>query len=130
VLALLIEIDRTVGGWSPGGKSTVDRLHELAAHSWRPQDCGLIDDYCAWLQHWSLTGVELLGPTPRVFLRVPCPTCGAEFAYRWSDSGDRVRVRALRVSETGCQCAACGAFWSSEMFEWLARLMGCPGLPA
>jgi hypothetical protein len=41
-----------------------------------------------------------------------------------------VRVRALRVSETGCKCSACGAFWPPERFEWLARLRGCEPLPA
>jgi hypothetical protein len=130
VLALLIEIDVTVGSWEPHAKSTIDRLHELATHSWRPQDCGLIDRYTGHLQHWSLTGTELLGAAPRVFLRVPCPQCGAQFAYRAHDGGEQVRVRALRVSETGCQCAACGAFWGPELFEWLARLTGCDPVTA
>ncbi len=41
-----------------------------------------------------------------------------------------MRVRALRVSEAGCACGACGAFWPPDRFEWLARLLGCPALPA
>ena len=125
VLTLLIEIDTTVGRWQPHGKSTVERLHELAGRGWRPQDCGLLDGYCDRLRYWSLTGTELLGATPRVFLRVPCPRCGAWFAYRCDSSGERVRARALRVSEAGCRCQACGAFWPPERFEWLARLLGC-----
>jgi hypothetical protein len=130
VLTLLIEIDTTVAAWEPHGKSTVERLHELAGRGWRPQDCELLDGYTAYLEHWCLAGTELLGTAPRVFLHVPCPQCGTQFAYRAHDGGERVRVRALRVSETGCQCAACGAFWGPELFEWLARLMGCAALPA
>jgi hypothetical protein len=38
-------------------------------------------------------------------------------------------VRALRVSETGCRCQACGASRGPELFDWLARLMGCQVLP-
>jgi hypothetical protein len=130
VLALLIEVDTTVGRWEPHAKNTVERLHQLAVHSWRPQDCELIDSYVDHLQHWSVAGTELLGAAPRVFLRVPCPQCGALFAYRRDSAGERVRTRALRVSEAGCKCGACGAFWGPEMFDWLARLMGCPELHA
>ena len=36
VLSLLCEIDTTVGGWEPHGKSTLDRLHQLPARGWRP----------------------------------------------------------------------------------------------
>ena len=96
----------------------------------RPQDCELLDGYTDRLQRWSLTGTELLGAAPRVFLRVPCPQCGARFAYRRDGAEERVRTWALRVSETGCERGAWGAFWGPGMFEWLARLMGCPALPA
>jgi hypothetical protein len=36
----------------------------------------------------------------------------------------------LRVSESGCRCLACGASWGPDRFHWLARLLGCPALPA
>jgi hypothetical protein len=55
---------------------------------------------------------------------VPCPRCEASFAYRPITGDDSVRLRALRVSEDGCQCFACGAFWPPDKFEWLARLIG------
>ncbi|MGZ4585861.1 MAG: DUF7340 domain-containing protein, partial [Mycobacterium sp.] len=58
---------------------------------------------------------------PKVDLPMPCPHCGARFAYRRDDAGDR--VRALRVSETGCRCQGCQAYWPPEQFEWLARLL-------
>jgi hypothetical protein len=128
VLALLIAIDATVGAWEPHGKGTVDRLRQLAARDWRPQDCRLLDDYSGRLEGWAASAVELLDETPVVALEVPCPSCGASFAYRRGGAGDQVRTRALRVSEAGCACRACGAFWGPERFEWLARLLGCTTL--
>ena len=128
VLDLLVAIDTTVGSWSEG-KGTVDRLQQLVGRSWRPQDCALLEGYSGQLQRWTLAGTELLEAAPRVSLHGPCPSCGARFAYRDS-AGERVRVRALRVSEDGCKCLACGAFWAPDRFEWLARLLGCEPLPA
>lgn len=130
VLALLVDVDTTVGSWEPNGKSTVDRLRLLAGRGWRPQDCALIDGYSDQLERWAVSAAELLTESPRVFLREPCPRCGERFAYRHDSAGDEmVRVRALRVSETGCKCQACGAFWAPDRFEWLARLLGCEPLP-
>ncbi|HEX9176001.1 MAG TPA: hypothetical protein VF874_07870 [Mycobacterium sp.] len=126
----MVAIDGTVGSWEPHGKGTVDRLHQLAGRGWRPQDCAVLDDYSGQLQRWTLTAAELLAESPRVFLHVPCPRCGERFAYRRDSAGELVRVRALRVSESGCKCSACGAFWPPDRFEWLARLLGCPPLTA
>jgi hypothetical protein len=119
-----------VSSWEPHGKSTIDRLHALAGRGRRPQDCALIDGYCARLQRWVMAATELLAETPKVFLDVPCPSCGARFAYRRNGSGELVRTRALRVDEDGCTCLACSASWPPDRFEWLARLLGCPALPA
>jgi hypothetical protein len=125
MLAWLVEVDATVAGWEPHGKTTVERLRQLAVRGWRPQDCRLLDGYSSRLERWSASAVELLAETPSVALELPCPRCEASFAYRRDSGGDRVRVWALRVSETGCECRACGAFWGPERFEWLARLLGC-----
>ena len=130
VLDLLIQVDVTVGSWEPHGKSTIDRLHQLAGRGWRPQDCALIDGYCDALERWTASAAELLAESPRVFLREPCPSCGERFAYRRDSGGELVRTRALRVSESGCKCFGCGAFWAPERFEWQARLLGCEPLPA
>ncbi len=130
VFNCLVDIDTTVAAWEPDAKGTLDRLHQLAARGWRPQDCSLIDGYCAQLQRWAIGAAELLGPEPRVYLREPCPRCGARYAYRDGGTGERVRAPALKVSETGCGCGACGASWEPTEFHWLARLLGCPALPA
>lgn len=63
-----------------------------------------------------------------VSLHVPCPRCGEKFAYHRDGTGERVRVHALRVSETGCRCLECQAYWPPERFGLLARLLGCDGV--
>jgi hypothetical protein len=65
-----------------------------------------------------------------VSLELPCPRCGARFAYRRDSTGESVRVWALRASVDGCMCLACRALWPPDQFDWLARLLGCPALPA
>ena len=131
VLTLLVDVDAAVASWTPDAKgTTVERLHALASRGWRPQDCELIDDYCAQIERWVLTAADLLDRRPVVSLHVPCPRCSARFAHRRDGAGELVNVRALRVSEDGCKCSACGAFWPPERFEWSARLLGCDPLPA
>ena len=93
---------RSTRRWRRGSRTARARWTGCAC--WRagagaPQDCELIDDHCAQLERWTLTGTELLAETPRVFLRQPCPRCGARFTYRRNDTGESVRVRCLRVSE-------------------------------
>lgn len=130
VLTLLVEIDRVASEWEPDGKGTVERLRQLAAHGWRPQDCELIDGYCGQIERWGVAAAELLGDrAPAVALRLPCPSCGEQFVYRRSGGGESVRSWALRVSETGCECSVCRAFWGPDQFEWLAKLLGCAPLP-
>jgi hypothetical protein len=128
-LTWLIEVDRVVGSWVPDGKTTVDRLHQLAGRGWRPQDCTVIECYTGRIERWVVVAAELLAETPRVFLETSCPRCEARHAYHRDSGGEVVRSRALKVSETGCVCQACGAFWPPDRFEWLARLLGCPALP-
>jgi transposase InsO family protein len=128
VLAWVIDVDRVVASWAPDKGDTVDRLHQLAARGWRPQDCAVIDCYTGRIEGWVLVAAELLADTPKVFLEFACPNCGSRFAYH-RNSGEDVRRRALRVSEDGCWCGACGAFWPPDRFHFLAKLLGCPSLP-
>jgi hypothetical protein len=124
VLALLLEIDHTVCAWTPDAKgSTIERLHQLATAGFRPQDCRLIGFYTSEIGRWVSTAQGLLAPVPQVDLPHPCPRCGARFAYHPAGAGEQVRVRALRVSDTGCRCQACQAYWPPEQLTWLARLL-------
>ena len=102
---------------NPHGKGTVDRLHQLVAYSWTPQDYGLIVGYSGQLERWAHRAADLLAKIPTVALEVPCPRCEALWAYRHSD-GQQLRARALRVSESGCECLACGAFWPPDRLVW------------
>ena len=129
ILSLLIAIDQMVSSWE-AGKATLDRLHQHAGRPWRPQDCELIDAHCDQLERWVVEGARLLADRPRVYLvGVPCPRCGAASSYHRS-GGECIRRPALRISEDGCLCEGCGAFWGPDRFHWLARLLGCPALPA
>ena len=131
VLSLLVEIDGTVEVWAAARQEHPDRLHQLPARGWRPQDCGLIDDYCEQLERWTVTATELLGDaSPTVALRLPCPSCAQRFVYRRNTGGESVRTWALKVAEDGCTCLGCRAFWPPAEFHWLARLLGCEPLPS
>lgn len=130
-LVLVIDIDMTAAEWQPKGDGTMDRLNRLRERSWAPEDCELLDGFHDQLARWAVTAAELLGDsTPTVALRLPCPSCGTRFAYRRNGVGEPVRVWALQVSEHGCRCQACRAEWQPEQFEFLARLLGLPALPA
>ncbi len=113
VLNLLIEIDQTAARWDPDGQDTSERLRAIAARAWRPQDVELLERYRDELLRWTLAATELLTPTPRVFLPMPCPRCNARHAYHRNTRGESVRTAALQVSETGCECLACKASWSA-----------------
>jgi len=131
VLTLLIDIDQTAAIWEPNGKGTVERLRQVAGQDRRPQDCELLDGYSATVEAWTVKAAELLGDiAPEVSLRLPCPSCGSRFNYRPNGSGETVRSWALRVSESGARCQCCHATWLPEQFEFLAKLLGCPALPA
>ncbi|MGE5698305.1 MAG: hypothetical protein ACM4D3_24570 [Candidatus Sericytochromatia bacterium] len=101
-------------------------MRALVGRGWRPRDCSTIDDYCGQLERWVFTAADLLD---RRVVACAVSTVRREFAYRDS-AGEQVRVRALRVSENGCWCQACQAFWEPTEFHWLARLPGCEPLPA
>ncbi len=129
-LDLVVAIDCCVERWEPGKGDTVDKLHRLVGQGWRPQDTTLMDDISARLERWTVEASQLLGDeTAVVGLRLPCPVCGQRYTHRHK-AGESVRSDALRVSELGADCLACGASWSPEEFHWLARLLGCEELPA
>jgi hypothetical protein len=131
VLTPVVDIDRAVGSWEPDAKGTVERLHQLAGHGWRPQDYELLSGYCGAIEKWVIATAELLGDRQvAVALRLPCPSCGEQFVYRHNGSESPVRSWALRVSEDGCECQVCRAYWPPQEFHWLAKLLGCETLPS
>jgi len=130
VLALLVDIDQAAAEWEPTQPDTLARLRATAERDRRPQDCELLDGMTARVQGWTLQAVEVLGDKPpEVALRLPCPACSKRYVHRLS-AGERVRSSALRVSEAGARCLACGATWEPAKLEFLAKLLGLPALPA
>jgi hypothetical protein len=123
VLTWMAEVDRVTAQWGVHQADTPDRLRELAARQWTPDDADKLDAQAALLERWTVTATELLGDAVvLVPLRLPCPACGQMWAYRRSGD-ERVRRFALLASEAGAQCDACGCSWPVEKFEWLARLL-------
>ncbi len=130
VLTLIIDVDMTVGEWDPDGDGALDRFGRLTARSWAPEDCKLLDGYTAQIVKWTTTAVELLGDKPPTLgIRLPCPSCGTKHVPGRNGVGEVVRRWALSISEDGARCAACNAVWLPDQFTFLARLLGCPGLP-
>jgi hypothetical protein len=128
-LALIVQIDHGVAGWERNGKSTPDRLHLILGQRWRPQDCPVLDGFCTQLLAWTADVAELITPEARIHLEQPCPRCSAHFTHRTNSSGELIRSRALKVSETGAWCGECGGFWAPDEFHFLAKLLNCPELP-
>ncbi|MGD9621986.1 MAG: hypothetical protein AB7G47_13190 [Mycolicibacterium sp.] len=130
-LDLLVAVDSCTERWEPGKGTAVDRLHRLTGRGWRPQDSATMDDISSQIERWTVDAAKLVGDAAvSVALRLPCPRCGARFAYRRTSGGETVRTDALKVSEDGCECAACKAVWQPAEFHWLARLLGCEALPS
>jgi len=138
ILNWLVEVDGSVRLWAsefsefchfgnfPSFKGgTVDRLRALRDLPWRPQDCGLMSRRSRVIERWAVAAAGLVEHTPVVALEHPCPRCEKRWFYRRDSGGDRVRARALSVSEHGARCGACGAVWPPAEFGWLAQLLGC-----
>ena len=116
---LLMEIDKTVAGWSRGGR-TDDRLTKLCDASWRPQDLWMLTAYTKACLSWGDHIDELLDPKRVWTLPDPCPNCRREWIYRPDSAGEVVRVRALSVTVEKGSCRGCKEEWPS-MF--LIRLL-------
>lgn len=128
VLGWLMTVDAEVARWHPGA-GTVDRLKNMAAKSYRPQDADTLDRCAEQLAAWARSAEEILRESVVVVaLRGHrCPSCNAERAYRRRD-GETLTSAALMVSELGAECMACSATWTTEQLPFLATLLGCQSL--
>lgn len=123
---LLVEIDTAVEVWQPaftGVPPTVGRLHWIEQRKWRPQDVRQIEQITGAVAEWAAQIDALLDPPKRWTLPYPCPACGERTAYRRDSGGERVRQQALQISEQGCTCGACKAYWPPDKFTWLGRVL-------
>ncbi len=122
---LLKVIDRTTQGWQPKHSTTVDRLLSLSGFGWRPQDTDHVDTMTGCVEGWCVQILALLDPQATKTISAPCPQCSKDHVYRRDKAGEMVRKPALQlVTNTGCSCLACNAFWPPEQYMWLNRLLG------
>jgi len=122
---LRVQIDGRVKAMHPAGRSTPERLRALAVKRFRPQDTRQVREYAAELQSFALSIRALAEPAHVKEIAQPCPSCGKRYWYRQNSSGEKVRTASLQlVTEQGCTCLSCKAFWPPERFLWLARVLG------
>lgn len=122
-------VDAEVREWTPHslGRDTIDRLRDLAEHSWRPQDVDLIQHYTVTLEAWTRRAHDLLNPdeTHRWELTAACPACAVKTVHRKDSAGEYVRQAALQITADGCICTACRTSWGPQYFTHLAAVLGC-----
>lgn len=122
---LLADIDRQARRWEPGAANTVTRLQVMADKSWRPQDTEHVFSISITVAKWSDSIDQLLDPEHVKHISTACPSCSQTHVYRKDSAGDRVKQPALRiVTNTGCECQACGAFWGPSKYLFLCKLLG------
>jgi hypothetical protein len=126
-LDLLNEIDTAASAWQPqpnGIPPTIGRLTALRARSWRPQDTHAITQIVGALTNWTERIQALLDPEHIKHIDAKCPACGTKTIYRNDSTGERIRQPALQlITDLGCTCNACGAFWAPPYYMHLCRLL-------
>lgn len=122
---LLTDIDTQTHHWVVMPGTTPWRLNTLADKGWRPQDVDHVNTITAAVQRWCDSIDALLDPEHVKHITAACPSCGKKTMYRKDSAGETVRQPALRiVTNTGCECQACGAFWAPDRYLFLCRLLG------
>lgn len=131
----LQEIDLAVAVWQPaytGVPTTVARLRQISARTWRPQDIKEIERITKSVQRWTRKITELLDPQSVKYLYnedhvyTACPACGATSIKRLDNAGDLVNQPALQIiTNQGCTCVVCKTCWSPQFYQHLARVIGC-----
>lgn len=121
---LRVTIDSRVKQLQPGGGSTPARLRALAAKRWRPQDAREVREAAEEIAAWVLSIRALIEPERVKHISAPCPACGRRWSYRQS-AGELIRTPALAlVTESGCRCLECRAFWPPDRYLFLCKLLG------
>lgn len=112
VMAWFCDIDATVAQWPGPAGTTLTKLQHYHEHHWTPDELRFCKAVTRRAEAWTDTARDLLGDNPPIVpLRKPCPRCEAF----WSYSGpDQIRTYALRVGESGAQCLACKARWTTK----------------
>ena len=122
---LRIDMDSQTRSWCPKEQGIPQRLGNLSAKTWRPQDTDLVTEMARMVDMWCETILHLLDPESVKHISAPCPSCGRSFVYRRDSAGESVRQPALKlVTNIGCACQACDASWSPDRYMFLCKLLG------
>lgn len=125
-MSLVEEIRAGVDKIEPGSGSVTGKLYQIRRRGWRPQDVADMDIISGKCERWVSRIDDLLDPH-RWHLTTPCPACGATFVYcKDSSTGQLVRQPALQIGKNGCQCQNCKTLWGPQLYQHLARVLGCP----
>lgn len=115
--------DEMVDGWRKAGRDDPAvwyELDQMPAHT--------------LARVWVDRIETLFNPPQTREIQGPCPACDERYVDRVKD-GSVVRSSAMSFMRdengraTEARCAACGAKWLPDQFEWLARAVGAAPLP-
>ena len=122
---LRIDMDSQTRSWCPKEQGIPQRLGNLSAKTWRPQDTDLVTEMARMVDMWCETILHLLDPESVKHISAPCPSCGRAFIYRRDSAGESVRQPALKVvTNVGASCQHCDAHWAPDRYMFLCRLLG------
>lgn len=122
---LVHTIDGQVQDWVRRPGDTPHRLQLLAFNTWRPQDTTMVNGIATKVDGWCDTIVNLLTPEATKHISAPCPSCGREKVFRRDSAGETVQQPALKVvTNVGCTCQHCQAFWAPDKYLFLCKLLG------
>jgi hypothetical protein len=102
---------------------TIQRLRQLDARKWRPQDVQEIDTITGDLNKYAVD-IDKLFSNPPKYLPDPCPRCRNTHARRLDDEGKPTRIPALAITDDGCTCNVCKEYWPPERLMFLGRVLG------
>jgi hypothetical protein len=122
---LRIDMDSQTRSWCPKEQGIPQRLGNLSAKTWRPQDTDLVTEMARMVDMWCETILHLLDPESVKHITAACPSCGRSFVYRRDSAGESVRQPALKVvTNVGASCQHCDAHWAPDRYMFLCRLLG------
>lgn len=125
-MSLTEEIRTAINQIEPGPGSVIGKLYQIRDRHWRPQDVADIADITRRLERW-VERIDALVDPHHWHIATPCPACGESFVHRNDTTTDQpARQPTLQIGKHGCECMNCHTLWGPNLYEHLARVLGCP----
>ncbi len=121
---ITVHVTEWATAWQTPGAGTIDRLHALADHRWRPQDVAAMATITNRCAHWCAEIDSLFDPPRKLSLVAACPSCQTATVYRPDAAGEYVRQAALTFTARGCECLSCRYVWPPTHYQLLADALG------